>query len=143
MLEAIFASCDGGAYRDMAGALLEHGLSAWPYLRSGQTALAGPVWFCRRVAAEAGTEPARRSGGMEVCSADGWLIVGARALEHERMGSFLLHDVIEGGIWRLPVLCHEQLDPPDWLSLTLAIRAGLGPAAAYDVARLGKSQDRW
>jgi hypothetical protein len=48
----------------------------------------------------------------------------------------MLHDVIGGGIYRFPVFCHEQLDPPDWYPLTLAIRAGLNPAAAFDVARL-------
>jgi hypothetical protein len=136
MLEAIFAGRGGGAYRDMAAALLDYGLSAWPHLRAPQIALAGPVWFCRRVAAEIGAEPVRRPGGLEVCSLDGWPVVGAGALEHERTGSFLLQDVIAGCAYQLPVFCHERLDPPDWYPLTLAIRAGLNPAAAYDVAGL-------
>jgi hypothetical protein len=55
MLEAIFASCGSGAYRDIADALLDYGLSAWPDLRARHAALAGPVWFCRRVAAETGS----------------------------------------------------------------------------------------
>jgi hypothetical protein len=120
----------------MAGALLAYGLSAWPHLHARQTALAGPVWFCRRVAAEIGAEPVRRPGNLEVCSLDGWPVVGAVALEQGRAGSFLLHDVIGGRSYRLPVYCHEDLAPPGWYSLTLAIRAGLNPAAAFDVAGL-------
>jgi hypothetical protein len=136
MLETIFAGCGGGAYRDIVNALLDYGLSAWPHLRALQTALAGPVWFCRRVAAETGAGPVRTVGDLEVCSLDGWPVVGSAALEDERTGSFMLHDVIGGGTYRLPVFCHEQLDPPDWYPLTLAIRAGLNPAAAFDVAGL-------
>ena len=135
LLEEIFAR-RGGTYRDMAVALLDYGLSAWPHLRAPQAALAGPVWFCRRVAAEIGTEPVRGLGDLEVCFLDGWPVVGAGALEHKRTGSFMLHDAIGGGIYRLPVFCHEQLDPPGWYPLTLAIRAGLNPAAALDVAGL-------
>jgi hypothetical protein len=136
MLEAIFASRGGGTYCDVAGALLDYGLSAWPHLRAQQAALGGPVWFCRRVAAELGTEPERRPGGLEICFLDGLPVVGVGMLEDEPAGSFLLQDVIGGGIYRLPVFCHEQLDPPGWYPLTLAMRAGLNPAAALDVAGL-------
>jgi hypothetical protein len=105
------------------------------------------VWFCRRVAAEIGAEPVRRSGDLEICSFDGWLIVGAEGLEDGRAGSFMLHDIIGGHTYRLPVFCHEQLDPPGWYPLTLAIQSGLNPAAAYDVAGLDalklKPLPRW
>jgi hypothetical protein len=135
MLEAIFAGCGDGGYRDMASSLLDCGLSAWPHLLAPQTALAGPVWFCRRVAAETGAEPVRKAGKVEICSVDGAPVVGTGALEHGRTGWFVLQDVIGGGTYRLPVFCHEQLDPPDWYSFTLAIRSGLNTAAAFDICQ--------
>lgn len=136
MLDAIFARCRGGAYRDVAAALLDCSMSAWPHLRAPRVALAGPVWFCRRVAAELGTEPEHGVGAVEVCSLDGWPVIGADGLERGRTGWFMIHDVIDGSVYRLPVFCHEQLDPPDWYALTLAMRSGLNPAAAFDVAGL-------
>ncbi len=99
-------------------------------------ALGAPPWFVHRLAAETDAELIQMADGMDLVFVAEMPVVGVAVLDRQPLGRFVIQDLLDGGLYRLPYYCHPAIEPARWQSLSLAVQDGLHVEAALTLAAL-------